>query len=61
MAPLTVAKAAFAALPKTVTTFYYRGDAACHVRVAGKELTDGPFFEGHLGGGTDVSGDAVMT
>ena len=30
MAPLTVAKAAFAALPKTVTTYYYRGDAACH-------------------------------
>src|SRR5437773_12461077 len=30
MAPLTVAQAAFAALPKTVTTYYYRGDAACH-------------------------------
>jgi len=25
-----VAKAAFAALPKTVTSYYYRGDAACH-------------------------------
>ncbi len=30
MAPLTVAKAAFAALPKTVTSYYYRGDSACH-------------------------------
>ena len=30
MAPLTVAKAAFAALPKTVTNYYYRGDSACH-------------------------------
>jgi hypothetical protein len=30
MAPLAVAKAAFAALPSTVKTFYYRGDSACH-------------------------------
>ena len=30
MAPLNVAKAAFAALPETVTTHYYRGDSACH-------------------------------
>ena len=30
MAPLPVAKAAFAALPKTVTSYYYRGDSACH-------------------------------
>ncbi|MGH2397623.1 MAG: IS1380 family transposase [bacterium] len=30
MAPLTVAKAAFGALPSTVTTYYYRGDSACH-------------------------------
>lgn len=30
MAPLAVAKAAFAALPPTVKTFYYRGDSACH-------------------------------
>ncbi len=30
MAPLKVAQAAFAALPETVTTFYYRGDSACH-------------------------------
>jgi hypothetical protein len=28
--PLRVAPAAFAALPATVTEFYYRGDAACH-------------------------------
>jgi len=28
--PLTVAQAAFAALPPTVDTFYYRGDSACH-------------------------------
>ena len=27
---LTVAKAAFAALPSAVTEFYYRGDSACH-------------------------------
>ncbi len=30
MAPLTVAKKAFAALPETATTYYYRGDSACH-------------------------------
>ena len=30
MAPLTVAKRAFAALPETVTSFYYRGDSASH-------------------------------
>lgn len=30
MAPLPVAKEAFAALPSTVKTFYYRGDSACH-------------------------------
>ena len=30
MAPLTVAKAAFAAVPTTVTNYYYRGDSACH-------------------------------
>ncbi len=30
MSPLTGAKAAFAALPKTVETFYYRGDSASH-------------------------------
>lgn len=30
MAPLKVAKAAFAALPETVKSYYYRGDSACH-------------------------------
>jgi len=30
MAPLVVTKQAFGALPKTVTTYYYRGDSACH-------------------------------
>jgi hypothetical protein len=30
MDPLAVAKKAFAALPETVTTYYYRGDSACH-------------------------------
>ena len=30
MSPLTGAKAAFAALPPTVETFYYRGDSASH-------------------------------
>jgi hypothetical protein len=30
MAPLAVAQQAFAALPETVTTYYYRGDSACH-------------------------------
>ncbi|MHB8655882.1 MAG: hypothetical protein ACYDA9_18625 [Terriglobia bacterium] len=30
MNPLPVAQRAFAALPGTVKTFYYRGDSACH-------------------------------
>jgi DDE family transposase len=30
MAPLAVAQQAFAALPRTVTEYYYRGDSACH-------------------------------
>jgi hypothetical protein len=30
MNPLNVAKKAFAALPGTVNTYYYRGDSACH-------------------------------
>jgi len=29
-APLTCAKAAFAALPETVTEYHFRGDSACH-------------------------------
>jgi hypothetical protein len=32
MAPLEVARLAFAALPRTVTEYYYRGDSACHER-----------------------------
>ncbi len=30
MGPLRVAKRAFAALPQTVKTYYFRGDSACH-------------------------------
>ena len=30
MEPLNVAKRSFAALPETVTTYYFRGDSACH-------------------------------
>ena len=30
MEPLTVAQRAFAALPETVQTYYFRGDSACH-------------------------------
>ena len=30
MAPLAVAKQAYAALPETVTEYYYRGDSASH-------------------------------
>jgi hypothetical protein len=30
MDPLSVAKRSFAALPETVTTYYFRGDSACH-------------------------------
>ena len=30
MDPLAVARKAFAALPETVKTYYYRGDSACH-------------------------------
>jgi hypothetical protein len=47
MAPLTVAKAAFAALPKTVTSYYFRGDSACHENkllrwLLNEERADGP-------------------
>lgn len=40
MAPLTVAKAAFAALPGTVTSYYYRGDSACHEKELLRWLAD---------------------
>ena len=47
MAPLTVAQAAFAAVPKTVTSYYYRGDSACHEKgllrwLLNEKREDGP-------------------
>ncbi len=47
MAPLTVAKQAFAALPETVEAYYYRGDSACHESrllnwLRDEERADGP-------------------
>jgi hypothetical protein len=52
MAPLTVATAAFAALPRTVTTYYYRGDSACHEKellrwLSDEKREDGP--QGYIG------------
>jgi Transposase DDE domain group 1 len=52
MAPLTVAKAAFAALPKTVSNYYYRGDSACHEKellrwLSNERREEGP--QGHIG------------
>jgi len=54
MAPLTVAKKAFAALPETVTTYYYRGDSACHESglinwLRDENRAEGP--RGHIGFG----------
>lgn len=49
MAPLTVAKAAFAALPPTVKTFYYRGDSACHESNLVNWLRDDKRAEGPQG------------
>src|SRR5258708_6328150 len=49
MAPLTVAKAAFGALPKTVTTYYYRGDAACHEKELLRWLSNEKREEGPQG------------
>jgi hypothetical protein len=40
MAPLAGAKRAFAALPETVETFYYRGDSASHERELMQWLRD---------------------
>ncbi len=47
MSPLTVAQRAFAALPETVDTFYYRGDSACHEKellqwLRDEKRADGP-------------------
>jgi hypothetical protein len=52
MDPLTVAKKAFAALPETVTTYYYRGDSASHEShllnwLRGENRAEGP--RGHIG------------
>jgi hypothetical protein len=40
MEPLTVAKIAFSSLPASVSTFYYRGDSACHEHELIKWLQD---------------------
>lgn len=55
MAPLTVAKAAFAALPETVTSYYYRGDSACHE----KELLHWLSDEKRAGGPQGLIGFAI--
>jgi Transposase DDE domain group 1 len=55
MAPLTVAKAAFAALPSTVTSYYYRGDSACHE----KELLHWLADEKRAGGPQGFIGFAI--
>jgi len=52
MAPLTVAKAVFAALPSTVRSYYYRGDSACHEKellhwLSDEKRADGP--QGFIG------------
>jgi hypothetical protein len=49
MDPLTVAKKAFAALPETVKTYYYRGDSACHESSLMNWLRDGERGEGPQG------------
>ena len=55
MAPLTVAKAAFAALPSTVRSYYYRGDSACHE----KELLHWLLDEKRTGGPQGFIGFAI--
>jgi hypothetical protein len=55
MAPLEVAKRAFAALPETVEEFYYRGDSACHEH----ELLDWLRNEERAGGPKGRIGFAV--
>lgn len=49
MDPLNVAKRAFAALPETVETHYYRGDSACHESSLMNWLRDGERAEGPQG------------
>ena len=55
MAPLTVAKAVFAALPSTVRSYYYRGDSACHE----KELLHWLLDEKRAGGPQGFIGFAI--
>src|SRR5436853_7943310 len=52
MAPLTVAQAAFAALPQTVTSYYYRGDSACHEKGLLRWLLDATAISDLLHGGS---------
>src|SRR5260370_10493779 len=49
MAPLTVAQAAFAAAPKTVRSYYYRGDSACHEKKLLRWLLDEKREDGPAG------------
>jgi hypothetical protein len=49
MDPLAVAKKAFAALPETMKTYYYRGDAACHESNLMNWLRDSERAEGPRG------------
>ena len=49
MGPLAVAKKAFAALPETVKTYYYRGDSACHESDLMNWLRNGERAEGPHG------------
>lgn len=49
MDPLNVAKKAFAALPETVETYYYRGDSACHESGLMNWLRDGNRADGPRG------------
>jgi hypothetical protein len=49
MEPLAVAKKAFAALPETVKSYYYRGDSACHESTLMNWLRDGKRAEGPQG------------
>ncbi len=55
MGPLRVAQEAFAALPETVTTHYYRGDSACHENELIHWLNDSQ----RIGGPRGVIGFAV--
>ena len=63
MQPLTVAKAAFAALPETVKTYYFRGDSGCHESglvngLRNEQREDGP--RGCLGFGISARMSAAL-